>query len=59
MSFAMLEMRIVLAEVLRAYELQPRGAAHEAPHRRNITITPARGSRVGLAPARTREPLAA
>jgi len=53
MSFAMLEMRVVLRSVLRAYELTARGA-HEPPARRNITIRPASGARVGLAPNRGR-----
>ena len=53
MSFAMLEMRIVIREVMRAYELQPVGDDHERPRRRNITVTPGRGSHVGLARRRT------
>jgi cytochrome P450 len=48
MSFAMLEMRIVIREVLRAYELGAVGEGHEPPRRRNITVTPGRGSRVRL-----------
>ena len=59
MSFAMLEMRIVLREALRAYELRPVGAAHEPPARRNISIRPARGSRVGLARSKAKVALAA
>jgi len=53
MSFAMLEMRVVLRSMLRAYDLEPVGAAHEPARRRNITVRPARGSRVALAPAPT------
>ena len=49
MSFAMLEMRIVIRELIRAYDLRPDGQGPEAPRRRNITVTPGRGSRVGLA----------
>ena len=49
MSFAMLEMRIVIRELLRAYDLCPSEPGHEVSKRKNITITPARGSRVGLA----------
>ena len=49
MSFAMLEMRIVIRELLRAYEVQAPDPDHEPPGRRNISIRPARGSRVGLA----------
>jgi cytochrome P450 len=59
MSFAMLEMRIVLGEVLRAYDLSPADTMHEPPRRRNISIRPARGSRVGLARRSARVPAAA
>jgi cytochrome P450 len=48
-SFAMLEMKIVLPAVLRAYDLQPGGEAHEPARRRNITVRPARGARLRLA----------
>jgi cytochrome P450 len=55
-GFAMLEMKVVLPAVLRAYELEPAGAAHEPARRRNITVRPGRGARVALAkrPAPTR-----
>ena len=57
MSFAMLEMRIVLREVLRAYDLETAPATrHEPPVRRNITITPAGRSRIGLGPSRAPHP---
>ena len=56
MSFAMLEMRIVVRELLRAYELRASDPAHEVPGRRNISIKPARGARVGL--ARRKAPVA-
>jgi cytochrome P450 len=46
-SFALLEMKIVMPAVLRAYELSSTGAP-EHPRRRNITIRPDRGSRVAL-----------
>jgi cytochrome P450 len=49
MSFAMLEMRIVIREMLRAYELEPAGDGHEPPSRRSITVMPGRGGRVRLA----------
>ena len=49
MSFAMLEMRIVIRELIRAYDLSPDEGGPEHPRRRNITVTPGRGSRVGLA----------
>jgi cytochrome P450 family 135 len=48
MSFAMLEMRIVIRELLRAYEVRAADPDHEVPGRRNISITPSRGSRAGL-----------
>ena len=58
MSFAMLEMRIVIREVLRAYELGDVGEGHEPPSRRNITVTPGRGSRVRLTGRRARATVA-
>jgi cytochrome P450 len=48
-SFATLEMKIVLRSVLRAYALAPVGDFAEPARRRNITIRPARGSRIALA----------
>jgi cytochrome P450 len=49
MSFAMLEMRIVLQEVLRRTSLQPVGPADgEARMRRHITLSPKHGARVVL-----------
>jgi cytochrome P450 len=57
-SFAMLEMRIVLRETLRAYDLDSTRSGHEPPRRHNITIRPAGGARVSLA-TRVEEPLAA
>jgi cytochrome P450 len=59
MSFAMLEMRIVIRELLRAYELRPSEPEHERPKRKNISITPGRGSRVGLARRRAGVPVPA
>jgi cytochrome P450 len=58
-SFAMLEMQIVIRELIRAYDLQPDGEAPETPTRRNITIRPSRGARVGLARREARVPVAA
>ncbi len=58
MSFAMLEMRVVLRSVLRSYELSAEGA-HEPARRRNITVRPGRGARVGLAPVEQRTPITA
>jgi cytochrome P450 len=59
MSFAMLELRIVIREMLRAYELQPAGDGHEPPSRRSITVMPGRGGRVRLARSRARATVAA
>jgi cytochrome P450 len=47
-SFAMLEMKVVLGGVLRAYDLLPVDPRTEAPRRHNITIRPGRGARVRL-----------
>jgi cytochrome P450 len=58
-SFAMLEMKVVLPAVLRAYDVTAASALHEPPQSRNITIRPAAGSRVALEPRTTRVPLAA
>lgn len=48
-SFALYEMRIVLATILRHVELAPRSAAGERVRRRFVTFTPARGGRVRVA----------
>ena len=58
MSFAMLEMKIVLPAVLRAYDIAPPAPGHEPPRRRNITVTPGRATRVALT-RRAREAVAA
>ena len=47
-SFALLELRIVIASVLRHYELRPSVGGAEAAKRRNITVYPALGSTVAL-----------
>ncbi len=57
-SFALLEMRIVLAEIARRFDVQAASAGPELARRRNITIYPADGAKVALA-AREREPVAA
>jgi cytochrome P450 len=44
MSFAMLEMRLVLRAVLSSCEVATSGRGFEPPRRRNITITPGHGS---------------
>jgi cytochrome P450 len=48
-SFAMLEMKVVLRGVLGAYRVGPVGASHERARRRNITIRPGDGARIGVA----------
>ena len=47
-SFALLEMRIVLEAVLSRYEVAATTSGAEVARRRNITICPADGGRVGL-----------
>jgi cytochrome P450 len=47
-SFAMMEMKVVMPAVLRAYELSPTTGRPEHTRRRNITIRPGEGSRVAL-----------
>lgn len=51
-AFAQFEMRVALETILRACELRPAAAAPERPVRRNVTLSPANGTRVILA-ART------
>jgi cytochrome P450 len=59
-SFALLEMRIVLAAVLSAYEVTATQAGAEAARRRNITVRPGAGGRVATAVReRSAEPVAA
>ncbi len=57
-SFALLEMQIVVAEIIRRFDVRAPGAAPELARRRNITIYPGDGARVALA-ARERETVAA
>jgi cytochrome P450 len=47
-SFAMVEMEIVLRSVINGGAVLPTTEAHEAPGRRNITVTPSGRSRVTL-----------
>jgi cytochrome P450 family 135 len=49
-AFAELEMRVVLAAVLRARRLRPADAHAERVARRNVTFSPARGTRLVAAP---------
>jgi cytochrome P450 len=48
-SFAMLEMKVVLRAVLSAYNVAPVEGRHERARRRNITIRPGEGARIGVA----------
>jgi cytochrome P450 len=57
-TFAMLEMKIVLAAVVRARELEAVDAPFERPRRRNITIRPGSGCLVRLPRRESREPAA-
>jgi cytochrome P450 len=57
-SFAMLEMEIVLAEVLRRFDVRPARDVPETARRRNITVYPKHGASVQLA-VRERERVAA
>ena len=45
-AFAEMEMRVALAEILRRRELRPASAAAERVARRNVTFSPASGTRV-------------
>jgi cytochrome P450 len=56
-SFATQEMKIVIASVLRRFELEPAGAP-EASRRRSITFSPSRGAIVTLR-SRSRAPTSA
>ena len=49
-GFAELEATAVLAEVLRAFDVEPDRARPEAPAARNITLAPSRGGRIRLVP---------
>ena len=57
-SFALLEMRIVVAEIARRFDIAPGTAGPELSRRRNITIYPKDGARVALR-ERERVPVAA
>ncbi len=58
-SFALQEMKIVLAEAIGRFELLPDGPASERTARRSITFSPARGATVILRPrAVTAHPVA-
>ena len=57
-SFAILEMKVVIAEIIRRFELRATSGEPELARRRNITIRPHQGARVSLK-ARERQPVAA
>ena len=57
-SFAILEMKVVIAEVVRRFEIRATTGVPEVARRRNITVTPHMGARVALG-AREREPVPA
>lgn len=52
-SFAMLESRIVLAVLLRHFDLSQTSTGPELARRRNITVRPGNGATVALEPQRT------
>jgi cytochrome P450 len=45
-AFAEMEMRVALTEILRRRELRPAAKGAERVARRNVTFSPARGTRV-------------
>jgi len=57
-SFAILEMKVVIAELLRRFEIRATTGEPEVARRRNITIRPGNGAMVALG-ARERETVAA
>ena len=57
-SFALLEMKVVVAEIIRRYEIAATSGEPELARRRNITIRPHMGASVTLG-AREREPVPA
>jgi cytochrome P450 len=48
-AFAQLEMRIAIETIIRSVELRPASPRLERPVRRNVTLSPARGTRVLIA----------
>lgn len=51
-GFSLLEARVVLAEVLRRFDVSADRERQEQPKARNITLAPGRGARVRLSPRR-------
>ena len=58
MSFAMLEMKLVLRQALSTFELHPEATNPEVARRRNITVRPSHGAQAILA-ERRQAPVAA
>ena len=48
-AFAQFEMRIAIETILRSVELRPASPRLERPVRRNVTLSPARGTRALIA----------
>jgi cytochrome P450 len=48
-SFALMEMKVVLGEILKTVQLQPDAARGESVTRRAVTFAPRRGGRIALA----------
>jgi cytochrome P450 len=49
-GFSLMEASVVLGEVLRRYDVRPDRSRPERQRARNITLVPARGARVTVAP---------
>ena len=45
-AFAELEMRVVLAAILRRFDVRPAGRRAERVARRNVTFSPRNGTRI-------------
>ncbi len=55
-NFALLEMKVVLAEILRTASIEPTSGAAEPVRRRAITISPALGGTITLRPREASRP---
>ncbi|HEX4703972.1 MAG TPA: cytochrome P450 [Pseudonocardiaceae bacterium] len=53
-GFSLMEASVVLAEVLRRYDVRPDRARPEKQRARNITLIPARGARIAVTPRSAR-----
>ncbi|BBX98287.1 cytochrome P450 [Mycobacterium lacus] len=58
-TFAMLEMRVVLREILRQVELSTTDAAGERPRLKHVILVPHRGARIRVRAVRNAPPVAA